>query len=380
MMKKAFTLIELLIVVVVIVTLMTIVFKLAGVGDDATSRNKTINRMQRLENCLSGYYAAYGSYPPVKLHGSRDYRLEVDNHGMQGTGEASGGSIDKIWKSVEAACRSQPVAMSFPFHESKKDYVDAFSQLQVDNHNGDMSYKYEALYDNTILNGQEQMTHSDWSSVQLYKFGMLSYLLPRFLVIMGGDFDQDRKKPLKHELFENYSQWTENNEKPMNFDNGMPYATWKEVNERVNNEPWKIAAIPSQAVCARWLPNLEGIVHSTSDRTIYGVRLHDASRRELSQEIHSPGGYKGEKNTSRQYLLDSLTVRDGYWNKDRSTWGVEFYYYSPPPHQNYRLWSSGKNCRTFPPWVTNEELNTLSGADRKTVQEWISDDIVHMSN
>lgn len=34
--------------------------------------------MQRLENCLSGYYAAYGSYPPVKLHGSRDYTLEVD--------------------------------------------------------------------------------------------------------------------------------------------------------------------------------------------------------------------------------------------------------------------------------------------------------------
>ncbi len=71
-MKKGFTLVELLIVVVVLVTLMTITFRITSVGDESTKRNRTINRMQRLENCLSGYYAAYGSYPPVKLHGSRE--------------------------------------------------------------------------------------------------------------------------------------------------------------------------------------------------------------------------------------------------------------------------------------------------------------------
>ena len=71
-MRRAFTLIELLVVVVVIVTRMAITFRLGSIGSESTSRARTVNRMQRLENCLSGYYAAYGSYPPVALHGSRD--------------------------------------------------------------------------------------------------------------------------------------------------------------------------------------------------------------------------------------------------------------------------------------------------------------------
>ena len=78
-MKKGFTLVEMLIVVVVLVTLMSITFRLSSLGDDQTRRNRTISRMQRLENCLSGFYAAYGTYPPVELHGSRDYDLGVNN-------------------------------------------------------------------------------------------------------------------------------------------------------------------------------------------------------------------------------------------------------------------------------------------------------------
>ena len=60
-MKKGFTLVEMLIVVVVLVTLMTITFRLTSLGRDQTDRNKTIARLQRLENALSGYYAAFGS-------------------------------------------------------------------------------------------------------------------------------------------------------------------------------------------------------------------------------------------------------------------------------------------------------------------------------
>ena len=59
-MKKGFTLVELLIVVVVMITLMTITFRLSSIGSDATARNKTVNRLNRLENCMSGYYAAFG--------------------------------------------------------------------------------------------------------------------------------------------------------------------------------------------------------------------------------------------------------------------------------------------------------------------------------
>ena len=64
-MKRGFTLIELMVVMAVLVTLMAIMFRISGIGADADNRTRTIVRLQRLENCLSGYYAAFGSYPPV---------------------------------------------------------------------------------------------------------------------------------------------------------------------------------------------------------------------------------------------------------------------------------------------------------------------------
>ena len=66
-MKKAFTLIELMITIAVLVILMGLVFRLNSAGTESQKRTVTIIRMQKLENCLSGYYAAFGSYPPVKL-------------------------------------------------------------------------------------------------------------------------------------------------------------------------------------------------------------------------------------------------------------------------------------------------------------------------
>lgn len=379
MKKKAFTLIELLIVVVVIVTLMTIVFKLAGVGDDATARNKTINRMQRLENCLSGYYAAYGSYPPVKLYGSRDYTLKVDENDIQDPNESKAtpdpGSGSLNWKSVEAACRSQPIRMSFPYHKSMKEYVKAYSDIKVQEAKGDVSKAFEALCDNSVVSSLAKM--SNWSEVQVFRFGVLSYLLPRYLIIMRDFFNGEKNgEKLDDQLFTQHRQWLDNNQRPSSFDTGMQYTSWEDLNADVNQYPWKVAAIPSQAACARWLPNLEGVVHSVVKRNIYGVEIYDYDNEGLSEEVHSPGGFE---SSSQRYALDNVTVRDGYWDKDKDC-HCEFYYYSPPPHQTYRLWSSGKNCRTFPPWVTNEELNNLSGQDRKIVQQWVSDDIVHMSN
>ena len=47
-MKKAFTLIELLIVVVVLVTLMAVTFRLTSIGSNQSARNTTVASLQKL--------------------------------------------------------------------------------------------------------------------------------------------------------------------------------------------------------------------------------------------------------------------------------------------------------------------------------------------
>ena len=113
-MKKAFTLVELLIVIVVMATLMTIVFRLSSVGESSEARSKTVTRMQCLENCLSGYLAAFGSYPPVSMHGSRNIYYKVNGYGIQQVSQDPDES-QIVWSRVEAACRSQPVGMNYPY-------------------------------------------------------------------------------------------------------------------------------------------------------------------------------------------------------------------------------------------------------------------------
>ena len=83
-----------LIVVVVLVTLMTITFRLGAINTTSSYRNTTIARIQRLENCLSGYYAAFGSYPPVAQHGSYNFYLKADSHGIQ---NLDGEENQNIW-------------------------------------------------------------------------------------------------------------------------------------------------------------------------------------------------------------------------------------------------------------------------------------------
>ena len=128
------------------------------------------------------------------------------------------------------------------------------------------------------------------------------------------------------------------------------------------------------------MPNLEGIVFGAGNRELYGVKLGDTyyGSTIVTADTVDPTLYSaaesqsGGSNYSQQYLLDGMTVLDG--------WGHEFYYYSPSPHQSYTLWSAGANGKTFPPWVTDEEMSQLSGTDRAKAQSWIADDIVHMQN
>ena len=391
-MKRGFTLVELLVVVVVIVTLMAVTFRLGSAGSDSTARSRTVNRMQRLENCLSGYYAAYGSYPPVALHGSRDYTFTVDGHGIQQT-KKDQHVTELTWKSVEAACRSQPVGISYPFADNDMyDYVhDVSVELQGKANSSDPQYKsfqdnealkygFDALCPKTMGRIYDKaQKYSDYPDVQVFKLGLLSYIMPRLLVIFNVQSGQSTDTGFSRFFEKSQLQWNKNNELPCDFETGRPYSSWNDVISDMSRNRWKIAALPSQAVCARWMPNLEGIVSGFS-RSFYGVNVYDSyyGNGVVSTETYNPQLYtsgdsqSGGDGYSQQYILDSMTVKDG--------WGREFYYYSPTPHQSYTLWSSGPDGRTFPPWVADEELQKMDQVDRDTVRKWMADDIMHMQN
>ena len=391
-MKRGFTLVEIMVVITVLVILMSIVFRLSNIGADTEKRTRTVVRLQRLENCLSGYHAAFGSYPPVKLHGTRDIYRRVGTHGMQSDERNEGiwnwsqigeQNEQNAWRQVRAACRAQPIDCRYPFPDGYSRMVDVVSEeMKRRAESGEDQYKayFEdenirrrlsaGFDDGTTRNVNRHAKHKgdlDWDNIQLFKFGLMSFLLPRYLVMMNGD----------DVFFTDYAQWTGNNVMPSDPFTGSTYSSWSQVHTySESTQPKDIARlqnIPSQAVCARWMPNLEKSVYSSrSSLTLFGVDVADDQSSVgfslSSTEIHSPGGYD-ESSTAGQYVLDFCTVRDGWWE--------DFYYYSPPPYQTYVLWSSGPNKRTFPPWVSRETLD--SNANR-CISAWTEDDIVNMSH
>jgi len=407
-MKKGFTLVELLIVVVVIVTLMAVSFRVVTKGLGSEQRAITVSRLHRLENCLSGYYAAFGSYPPVPLHGSRDYTYMVNDSGIQMIYEDrhwSAGEMSRNWESVRAACRSQPFAFECPFPSSAAN--------DIQQHYPYYSANYVSL---GFTDPRWRTADSNWSDVQLFKFGVMSFLLPRLVIMCNGCKNSSDSL---FELLDNQKQWLENTDMPINFDTGQPYSSWRDAASDLvgANNRWKLWLQPSQAVCARWMENLKGLVSATPIREngdlsdarggsddwmkFYGVSIYNGASDEPAGgscdtlrpwDGEGSGHYDNkvhyilssgnpQSNAGTKYCLRWATVTDlfgpsGSW----PTAGTDFYYYSPAPYQTYILWSAGKNTKTFPPWVTEEELATMDAADRKTAQEWIMDDIVHMKN
>ena len=370
--SRGFTLIELLIVTVVIATLMAIVFRLAGTGGESTARAKTLARLQKLSNALSGYYAAFGSYPPVPLQGrSRDIYREVDGSLSLGYGIQSGDEKDRneatladsgkrdekneIEKQIEAACRAQPVAAGFPYTPGGDE--EEVIQALCSEYN--MNYK--------VLSSYSQMHNlysSEFYKNPIFMFGLMSFLLPRYQFMLDGE----------HKMYTTPGgPWMANNRLPYTLDGTRPQS-WADVQKALgrgkgnssNNdakERFKIESLPSQAVCARWMPNFKNLVTSRPVRTVtefFGVDTeapHDYGDGEKKWFIYGQRGY----DSPAGFIGGTKTVLDG--------WGEDFYYYSPPPYQSYQLWSSGPNKRTFPPWMEPEEK------DRKVVNRWIADDI-----
>lgn len=378
-----------MIVVTIIVVLMTITFRLSKIGQGADARTRTVTRMQKLENCLSGYHAAFGSYPPVKLHGSRDIYRQVDRHGIQRDDRNEGlWNWSKIgedaewraWEQVQAACKSQPVDCRFPYPEGYSKKIDLVSaEMRRRAETGGKRYeKYtqegvrEKLMagfdDGCTRNVNRHSSHKDeidWRNVQLFKFGLMSFLLPRYLVMMNGD----------SVFFREYKQWTGNNVIPSDPFTGNSFSSWDQVKEFAGGSSSvdlaKVANVPSQAVCARWMPNLEGSCKVNHEYSLFGINISDDSGWDLSEEnvgieVFSPAG---EDSSSNQYILDGVSVCDG--------WRQNFYYYSPAPYQTYTLWSAGPNGRTFPPWISRKGLSNKAN---ECVSLWIHDDIIQMAH
>lgn len=382
-MKRGFTLIEMLIVVVVLTTLMTIVFKLSNIGGDSRRRSETITRMQKLENCLSGYYAAFGSYPPVKLHGTRSINFEASGTGVQtdNSRDVNWGDTSERqrWDQIKAACMAQPVECDFPFEEGYADMIksisDTLKEIVSEQTEGyEAAWKTQSQRDKFTAGFDDggganiDMNNADWRNVQLFRFGLMSYLLPRYLVMMGAK-----------ERFYDSAQWEDSNaEPPCDPFDGKRFSSWRTLKNYVENgydgdkmSLARVASIPSQAVCARWMPNLKEICTAYHNIYLFGVQIRDPYSGSMSIDsfigmpIFSPSG----NGNTDQYVLDSVSVRDG--------WGNTFYYYSPAPYQRYTLWSSGPNGRTFPPWISRESLDSQAN---KVIAEWIKDDIRNMSN
>ena len=109
------------------------------------------------------------------------------------------------------------------------------------------------------------------------------------------------------------------------------------------------------------MPNFEGILYGGMSH--FGIST--GAPKEAGPRFTSGSGGQGfVTGGSSKYVLQIVSIHDG--------WGRNFYYYSPPPYQTYRIWSAGSNGNTFPPWV---DVNSLSAGDRKRVSDWIKDDI-----
>lgn len=398
-MKRAFTLLELLIVIAVLVILMGLVFRLTSAGTESQRKTETVMRLQRLENCLSGYFAAFGNYPPVSVHGSRDIYTEVGTHGVQTdkTGKKDGlwnwtniGERSELeaWRQIQAACRAQPVDCCYPYPQGMSEMVDLVAkEMKSRAESGDDAFRayfedetvkarLSAGFDDGVSRNigrhNRNKCETDWRKIQLFKFGLMSYLLPRYLVMMNGN----------DVFFREYAQWTGNNDIPCDPFTGAAYSSWKKVRDDATsssqNDLARVANIPNQVVCARWMPNLEGICACNSSCTLFGINIRDTGTlSELNPDninimIYAPTDAKSG-STANQYVLDGITVRDG--------WGNDFFYYSEEPYQSYTLWSAGPNGRTFPPWVDRSDKNKdMTAKANECISKWVADDIVHLSN
>lgn len=435
-MKKAFTLLELLVVVVIMVSLMTMIYRLTGISGGVNNIADTVSRMQRLENALSGYMAAFGSYPPVKVHGYQDiYRACTQNGEYYGEPDKAfnrkwGGYPWKdIIMQVTMACKAQPVRMDFPYESDQGAHVIETSDNIIEKLNSGVydddiaqakkelgeglvaQYLQSALAgfdignpwgrftaaskDPNVAPGTRLCDMEDWNDIKLFRFGLLAFLLPRYLIMMGCACGEN----IEGDNPMTFAQWTANNALPARYWlDGTPYTDWKEFlndlggeNGTDKSKRWRIEMIPSQAVCQRWIQNLAGDMVMGRQRVLYGVEIGNGMSTLLIErwmDVYDQAFSPGQSGTGvigDQYVLDNYTITDGFGN--------DFYYFSQPPYTSYRLWSGGPGGAayqdkegagaTFPPWMSLDDLqdeDIPAETQRKVAAAWMADDVVHLSH
>lgn len=362
--------------IAVMVTLMGIGFSLLRAGDEAVALSVTRSRLQRLQNCLSGYYAAFGHYPAVPLHAERNIYLEANDYGIQTERRTS----KVVWRNVRAAILAQPVTTEFPFDtenkEVKNDVAEASAadvawSKAAKTRGGDptavavYAKGYKPFSASLVATQKNQ---SSWRDVQVFRFGLLSFLLPRAQFMLFGE----------KLVYEKYVQWPSQNDLAEYYDPKIGKAlksSWSSLAaamRTIGSDRKAILASRSQAACARWLPNLAGIVRG--GRSYYGIDTSDGKRfREREDElrdaevadllVHASGKPDAPKTA---YVLDGMTVLDG--------WENEFFYYSPSPHRTCRIWSAGSDRKTLPPWI--DPVEAASNPELKKALIWTRDDLV----
>jgi len=317
--REAFTLIEMMVVVALVGILIGGVFRLINAAGDAAKCAETIDRIQRLENAISGFYAKYGMYPPVAPHGSPDPFVEEDDDGKtKHAGKLSPANANR-------AARCQPVAFEFPTMVSLDDFISYNQQVSANVN--------ESFFDDD---------KTRWQDVKLFKLGVTSFIVPRWDAVCEFKDDGELVEPKAAP-------------KSIFFD----YAQWSKTNKKYNNRKDQLMA--ERAACAEWLPNLKNLIYG--GKVFMGV---DTAEKEHGFPRITSRSYKPSGATP--YVLGIMTVRDA--------WGRDLYYYSAPPYQSYRIWSAGPDGNTFP---ADYPLSKLTPDERKTVGNWIKDDIVRSS-
>lgn len=323
-MNKGFTLIELMIVIAIIGILMGTTFKLMQVAADAKARAVTIARMERLQNALSGYYSTYGMYPAVPFYGN------PDPSGNDQTSESDASSVaGGSQASAQAAARAQPVGFEYPTPVALDDKIPLL--FLPDN----------VISVNTAI-GSLDPKDTDWDKYKGFKFGLMSYLVPRVQVV---GLPGSGNAPLR-DVYQR-AQWMANN-----ISSSVPGTD----NASVKNLELLLEKqrVVENEACIRWMPCFEGVLSSFAGN-ILGVNVNGTAGHHL---------VKRQMKAGPAVALAFVTITDG--------WGREFFYYSAPPYQSYKVWSGGPDGLTYPPWVPSTDKTYK---DLKA-QNWTKDDIV----
>ena len=323
----AFTLIEMMVVVALIGIMIAGVFKLISAAGSSNQRATTVQKLQKLENALSGFYAEYGSYPPVLRHESGDPSRETldDTQQNRGYGELKSDS-DRFAARCNRAAASQPISYEYPCWDTPEENARLRNWFEMRGITGVLSANE--------VSGSFKAEHSEWSDSKAFKFGLLSFLLPRLQTM--AQFDK------------NYNMTTGKGPNPVFFRR----ARWTKYNQATEGA-YRTQIERESVACARWLPNFANMLDGGG--MVLGVRL--SGDRNGHPRTYWQGG--------QWIAVVGATLLDG--------WERPFYYQSLPPYQSYRVWSAGPDGNTFPP---DYPMENLTAAERRQVSGWIEDDVV----